>query len=164
MRPARPEDAADVAGVHVRSWQVAYRGLLPDDYLDGLRPEDRMARYTFGSTDPLHPSTMVAVEDGVICGFATTGPSPDTEGAGELFALYLDPGAFGRSVGRLLMTEARARLAAAGFTEAVLWLFPGNERARRFYDIDGWRPDGTGRRQEIWGVVVDEIRFRRPLP
>ena len=44
VRRATPEDAAGVAGVHVRSWQVAYRGLLPDDYLDGLRPEDRMAR------------------------------------------------------------------------------------------------------------------------
>jgi RimJ/RimL family protein N-acetyltransferase len=43
-------------------------------------------------------------------------------------------------------------------------LFVGNERARRFYEIDGWQPDGTGRREEIWGAVVDEIRFRRPLP
>ena len=30
-----------VARVHVRSWQVGYRGLLPDAYLDGLRAEER---------------------------------------------------------------------------------------------------------------------------
>ena len=36
VREAQPRDAAEVAGVHVRSWQVAYRGLFPDDYLDGL--------------------------------------------------------------------------------------------------------------------------------
>lgn len=166
VRRARPEDAADVAAVHIRSWQVAYRGLLPDDYLDNLRPEDRMARYTFGATDPLALSTIVALEDGVIRGFATTGRSrdADTPDAGELFALYLDPDAFGLGIGRRLMTEARARLTGLGVTEAVLWLFVGNERARRFYDIDGWRPDGTERREEIWGAVVDEIRFRRPLP
>jgi hypothetical protein len=35
MREAQPQDAAEVARVHVRSWQVAYRGLFPDDYLDG---------------------------------------------------------------------------------------------------------------------------------
>jgi hypothetical protein len=52
VREAKPQDAADVAGVHVRSWQVAYRGLFPDDYLDGLRAEDRMARYTFGDVRP----------------------------------------------------------------------------------------------------------------
>jgi hypothetical protein len=47
VREAHPQDAAEVAGVHVRSWEVAYQGLFPDDYLDGLRPEDRMAHYTF---------------------------------------------------------------------------------------------------------------------
>jgi hypothetical protein len=62
VRPARPDDAAAVAGVHVRSWQAGYRGLLPDAYLEALRPEDRMDRYTFGTTDPELPSTTVAAE------------------------------------------------------------------------------------------------------
>ena len=47
----------DVARVHVRAWQVAYRNLLPDGYLDGLKPEDRARRYTFGGTDPREPMT-----------------------------------------------------------------------------------------------------------
>lgn len=37
LRPAQPEDALAVARVHVRSWQAAYRGLLPDDHI-GRRP------------------------------------------------------------------------------------------------------------------------------
>ena len=37
LRPAEPDDAMEVARVHVRSWQAGYRGLLPDAYLDGLR-------------------------------------------------------------------------------------------------------------------------------
>jgi GNAT superfamily N-acetyltransferase len=53
-----------VARVHVRSWQAAYRGLLPDDYLDQLRPEDRAQSYDFASLDPLKPRTIVGVEDG----------------------------------------------------------------------------------------------------
>jgi GNAT superfamily N-acetyltransferase len=53
-----------VARVHVRSWQAAYRGLLPDDYLDQLRPEDRAHCYDFASLDPLKPRTIVAVEPG----------------------------------------------------------------------------------------------------
>ena len=40
-----------VARVHVRSWQVGYRGLLPDAYLDGLRAEERAERYNFASGD-----------------------------------------------------------------------------------------------------------------
>ena len=37
LRPAEPADAMGVARVHVRAWQVAYRNLLPDDYLDSLQ-------------------------------------------------------------------------------------------------------------------------------
>jgi len=55
LRPAQPADAAAVARVHVRSWQVAYRGLLPDEYLDGLQPEDRAPHYTFGDRGPGRP-------------------------------------------------------------------------------------------------------------
>ena len=52
-----------VAGVHVRSWQAAYRNILPDDYLNQLRPEDRAAVYDFATRDPLKPKTIVAVEE-----------------------------------------------------------------------------------------------------
>lgn len=37
LRPALPADALAVARVHVRAWQVGYRGLLPAAYLDSLR-------------------------------------------------------------------------------------------------------------------------------
>jgi ribosomal protein S18 acetylase RimI-like enzyme len=165
VRAARPDDAAAVAGVHVRSWQEAYRGLLPDDYLVGLRPEDRMDHYTFGSADPALPATSVATVDGVITGFVTTGPcrDPDVVEAGEVLALYVDPGAWGLGVGRRLMADGRAQLERR-FRHAVLWVLVGNDRAQRFYDIDGWLPDDSRRTDEIWGVSVDEIRYRRPLP
>jgi ribosomal protein S18 acetylase RimI-like enzyme len=145
LRDARPEDAAEVAGVHVRSWQVAYRGLLPDDYLDGLRPEERAARYTFGSSDPHGPATVVACLDHVICGFVTTGRSrdADTSDMGEILALYVDPPSWDLGVGHRLMTDARVRLGQGHFTDAVLWVLVGNERAQRFYHRDGWgRDDG----------------------
>ena len=72
VRAARPEDALEVAAVHVRAWQMGYRGLLPQGYLDGLRPEERARRYTFGETIAGWPRTLVALERGVICGFVTT--------------------------------------------------------------------------------------------
>lgn len=73
LRPAEPADAMAVAYVHVRAWQVAYRDLLPADYLASLKPEDRAQRYTFGGTDPRQPMTTVAIDDaGTVRGFATT--------------------------------------------------------------------------------------------
>ncbi len=107
IRPAQPADAMAVAGVHVRSWQAAYRNILPDDYLDQLRPEDRAAKYDFLSRDPQKPQTIVAVEGGInaaihrfanIMGFATTMPVTDSDmpGYGELCALYVYPPHWGK--------------------------------------------------------------------
>jgi len=166
VRSATREDAAAVAGVHVRSWQVAYRGLLPDEFLDGLRSEDRVVRYDFDASGPDRLSTIVAIEEGVIVGFATTGPSRDADvpEAGEVYAIYAEPTAWGRGVGRRLMAEARAELDRRGFTAAILWVLAGNDRAQHFYDIDGWQPDGVERVEEIWGLSVGEVRYRRQLP
>lgn len=165
LRTATPEDAAAVANVHVRSWQVGYRGLLPDEYLDGLRPEDRMTRYNFGATVPSLPTTMVATADGVICGFVTTGPSRDDGPlSGEVHALYVDPKAWGLSVARQLIVEARTHLGLLGFKAAVLWVLVGNHRAERFYRLDGWLPDGRRRIDQVWGLTVEETCYRRSLP
>jgi GNAT superfamily N-acetyltransferase len=155
-----------VAKVHVRSWQVAYRGLLSGDYLDGLKPEDRAKRYSFGSSDPSQPATLVALMDGVICGFATTSPARDKDsaGKGELSGLYVDPDWWDSGVGRVLIAAARGRLAGQGFASALLWVLDSNARAMRFYTKDGWIPDGMRRVEKIWDVKVQEVRYSRPLP
>ncbi|MHB8295729.1 MAG: GNAT family N-acetyltransferase [Acidimicrobiales bacterium] len=171
LRRAVPGDEHAVAEVHVASWQMAYRGLLPDAYLVRLDPVERAKRYSFAADGADAPLTAVAVEGERICGFATVGPArdPDSGDAGELYAIYVDPSWWGRGVGRALIGDARRLLAEGGHTEALLWVLAGNFRAECFYRDDGWRPDGSRRQEEIgagWGadggVVVDEVRYRRP--
>jgi GNAT superfamily N-acetyltransferase len=165
IRPAEPEDAMAVARVHVRSWQVAYRGLLPEVYLDQLRPEDRAGRYDFASRDPEKPQTIVAVEGAAILGFATVSPSRDDDlpSFGELCALYADPDLWGRGIGVALMKAARGRMFEMGFQRALLWLLVGNARAGRFYEIDGWKRDGHSRTNQVWSLPVDEVRYVRGI-
>ncbi len=149
----------------MRSWQAGYRGLLPDAYLDGLRPADRAKSYTFDSRDPHAPTTIVADDHGIIRGFATTSPSRDTDrhASGELCALYVEPSAWGTGVGRALIAAARARLFGRHFEDAILWVLRGNERAARFYRSDGWLADGCQREADIWGIIVHEERYQRKL-
>ena len=165
LREAEPADADVVAAIHVRAWQEGYRGLLPHDELQSLRPADRASRYTFGSADPRDPATLVAVDGDAILGFVTVAGPPDDHGGtvGEVCALYVDPSWWGHGVGRALIRAARSGLTLQGFTTAVLWMLVGNDRADRFYRSDGWEPDGALRTKEAWGFTVHEIRYGRLL-
>jgi GNAT superfamily N-acetyltransferase len=165
IRLARPEDATVVAQVHVRAWQAAYRNLLPDEYLDGLRAEDRAARYDFVSRDPGRPSTLVALNGGTICGFATVAPAAhgDAPGYGELCGLYVLPERWRTGIGAALVRAARERLLLLGHRQAVLWVLIGNTRAERFYEHDGWTHDGLRRTAIVWDAAIEEIRYSRVL-
>lgn len=165
LRPAVPGDAMAVARVHVRAWQVAYRGLMPDDYLQGLRPEERAQRYDFASVDPARPRTLVAVEADTVLGFATISPARDENatGHGELCALYVEPDCWGRGIGQALAAAAREDLHRLGFRKAVLWVVAGNARAEKFYREDGWTRDELHRAQQVWNVTVDTVRYSRAL-
>ena len=166
IRPAVPEDAAAVACVHVDSWQAAYRGLLPDEYLDSLRWEDRAARYDFTHANPRMAHTLVAEMGGRICGFASTMPARDADlpGCGELCALYVAPAAWGKGIGVALIEAARAFLADQGYPLASLWLLKGNLRGERFYRRDGWTLDGAHKVDRCWDAEVEEYRYVRRLP
>jgi hypothetical protein len=78
VRPATVDDVAAIASVHVRSWQEAYRGQMPDEILDELDPGDNASRRLSRMNDPANPSnTVVAVDDstGAVIGFTEFGPS-----------------------------------------------------------------------------------------
>ena len=106
-------------------------------------------------------AVLVAERDGEVVGFANVGPAEDPAGAGELYALNVDPAHWGTGAGRALLQAAQAELARLGFGELVLWVLPANARARRFYERAGWAGDGTERTVDALGVTVPEVRYRR---
>jgi ribosomal protein S18 acetylase RimI-like enzyme len=190
LREARRGDELAVAELHIRSWQEAYRELMPAEFLAALDPRERAGRYTFEASDPAAPTTVLAVvgeEEAEgdpsltnrgevrsgspsapcerIVGFVTYGPSRDEDavGLGEVYALYVDPDRYRGGLGRQLMADARGRLREAGFAEAILWVLHGNERAARFYEGEGWTPDGATREEQPYDVVSNVRRFRRRL-
>jgi GNAT superfamily N-acetyltransferase len=162
VRAAVPADAREVARVHVRSWRSAYRGLIAQQFLDGLDPDVIAGRYTFGRVGLRMPSTLVAVDGGAIRGLATTGLCRDEDppNFGELMAIYVDPAHVRTGVGRLLMGAARERLRLVGVAGAVLWVLDENVAARRFYERDGWRFDGARRTVTYAGLPARQVRYR----
>jgi GNAT superfamily N-acetyltransferase len=169
IRPARMEDVPEIAVVHVRSWQAAYRGLLPQAYLDGLDPSQRIGQWerSLSAADWSRGGTLVADAGGYLSGFVSYGPARDDAGSqrtGEIYAIYLVPAAWDKGIGRQLMAAALDRLGGTGFDQVILWVLDSDVRARRFYEAGGWRADGASKRDDSFGVPMTEVKYRRSLP
>jgi GNAT superfamily N-acetyltransferase len=142
--------------------------MMPDEFLDGLRSDDREAMWRRIATEPpVRSALFVAQLDGDVVGFASVGPAnPPTDGdsVGELYAINVDPDAWGTGAGAALLAEATDALRRLGFHTAVLWVLLANDRARRFYERHGWAATGEEKVETLRaGVTVAEVRYRRDL-
>lgn len=160
-------DCARVAEIRLRGWQTAYRGLMPQGFLDAMdvaeETEFRRDRFTRADAAVVN---LVAERDGAVLGWAAHGPYRDGELRtvdAELYAIYLDPDQYGRGIGHALLQEAIRRCTAAGHPRMYLWVLKGNTRARAFYERAGFRSDGAEEPFEVDGVPVPEVRYARAL-
>lgn len=166
VRRAGSEDAAAIARVHVRSWQVGYRGLVPDAVLDGLSVGERE-----GTWRNLHSGsdgasfTLVAERKGDVVGFCSlVAPSRDDdagESTCELTAMYVEPDVWRGGVASALLTEALGKVREDGWAQITLWVFAANDGGRALYDRFGLAPDGAELRHERSGQT--EVRLRASL-
>jgi ribosomal protein S18 acetylase RimI-like enzyme len=163
-RPMVAGDFEAVCELHVRAWQAAYRGIVPQDFLDAMDPAERARRTRGGDLAGQH----VAEAGGEIVGWLALGPyrfeddGPDAPGPGfgEVMAIYARPDAVGTGVGRALMAYGLAELDRAGLRPVLLWVLADNARARRFYEKAGFHADGATHDYEIGGATLPEVRYR----
>ncbi|MFD7054277.1 GNAT family N-acetyltransferase [Streptomyces mirabilis] len=165
IRQAWPDDASAVAGVYVRSRQVAFAGLVPQHYLDAMDPSREESEWKTRIVETRWPSSgvLVAEAEAGIVGFASFGPSQDTQATAEIGTLYAMPEIWGTGIGKQLMLATLTTLGQADYTQATLWVLEDNERARRFYEAAGWGADGAAVEDSTGGASLNKLRYRRPL-
>lgn len=181
VRPAVPADAEGVVRIHVRTWQHAYAGIMPDDALQALdgKVEERAsrARERWSSPGPRRYRTLVAVDErDELMGFVTFGPyrldpsrrDGETDLAvGEVLAIYVDPARHRAGAGWALLDAAVVALREGGAGEVRLWVLTENAPARRFYERYGFFTDGERhlfRLDRPDGTPVDLPEVRYTLP
>jgi len=167
VRKATTDDARAIAEIHVAGWRWAYKGLVPDGLLDSLSVERREETWRSGLARALPGwALFVAEREGKVLGFIGCGPCGDDDAAentAEVYAIYLQPEVVGTGVGRELFARAVDHLRDFGFAHATLWVLANNARARRFYEIAGWRADGAEKAQDWDGHELPELRYRVDL-
>jgi ribosomal protein S18 acetylase RimI-like enzyme len=163
LRTGKGLDLQAVGRVHWRSRAAAYADILEPETLAAGSAEAMGEWWAerWKWEQETHRLT-VADRDGEIVGFTYIGPS-ETEGAVELYAIHVVPEVVGSGIGRDLMINALGELKAIGGRRAVLWVLEDNERARRFYERGGWKPDGETRVEAVNGEPVSQLRYCRVL-
>jgi ribosomal protein S18 acetylase RimI-like enzyme len=130
LRPATPADSAAVAQIWYDGWRDGHLGHVPDA-LTAIRTEE-----SFGTRAAQRVGdTVVATVDGTVAGFVMVVDD-------EVEQVYVAKESRGSGVAATLLTEAERLVAANGHERAWLAVAPGNSRARRFYERNGWTDEG----------------------
>jgi ribosomal protein S18 acetylase RimI-like enzyme len=165
FRLARSSDVQAIAALHADSWRHAYRGMLPDAYLDHEVFADRAAvwqeRLSDADEQPV-TVTILAERNGELLGFAHSFIDEDPEWGTLLDNLHVRHGTKRSGIGRRLMAETAAWLEERGHTSGLyLWVLKENVPARRFYDALGGRVAGSGV-SHLAGGSAPKLRYWWP--
>ena len=161
LRRATPADAAAVGRIHVESWNVAYRGIMPDDVIAKTDLACRTRFWAERIADRDWP-VFVIEEAGECVAFCQMIPSRDPDDdpkhVGHITSLHVLPWLRGKGLGRLLMNHVLGEFKKRGFLTVTLWVLEHNLPARGFYEQYGFRLDAATRRYPR--TEVPEVRYR----
>jgi ribosomal protein S18 acetylase RimI-like enzyme len=144
IRPARIEDAGDIAKVQVETWLDVYAGIIPDGYILSLNIENRCRQWLAALSEKQRSQEIFVAQDagGSVVGFSSAGPGrKNDQPAGhkfdaEIYTLYVAPDFQGFGLGRQLINSMLAALRHRGCRDAFLWVISANP-ARFFYEAMG---------------------------
>ena len=157
VRAATAADATHLADIFVAAWRHGYRGVVPDDVIDALDPDEYAAAFAERIARP-EPHTAVALDPaGQPIGFAAYESDAEHPGDGYLASLYVHPVAQRAGVARRLLRHVIDAMPGA---DIRLWVFEPNAPARRLYEAAGFRADGARLTDPRWRTP--QIRYLRP--
>jgi GNAT superfamily N-acetyltransferase len=165
VRPAGADDARSIAEINVAGWRAAYRGLMPDEFLDSLSVDQRELawRSRLESGEDAGDPAWVAELNGAPIGYLASGPPRDDDveaSSAEIYAVYVAPDRWRAGAGRRLMETAASEWWRRGATSLRLWVLEGNSGARAFYESLGWVADGSRKSFDMGGFATVEVRYR----
>ena len=159
VRKVTQSDDFDAIGnIYAQSWKSAYRGIVPQSYLDSLSGEQWADKFRTRKHD-----SFIILEGGKYIGTSSICAARDEimAGYGEIISIYLLPEYFGQGYAEPLLNCAVNALWEKGYENIYLWTLEKNIRAQRFYEKNGFYKNGDTSAIEIAGKELTEIRYVR---
>jgi GNAT superfamily N-acetyltransferase len=161
IREGTPEDAAVIAQAHLASWKTTYPGIIPQEYIDGLKVEDGVTRWHARLTEK--KSIILVAEDSAgVFGFAAGGSimHPVEGYEGELAAIYLLASHQRKGAGAALVRRIATELRCRGFANMVVWVLRENPACGFYQRMGGVQV--AEQTIEFAGKALPEIAYGWP--
>ena len=154
------DDLYEISNIYENSWKYAYKGIVPQDYLDGI-PKGRWAKSI--SREGMH--NLVVTDNDKFVGTAGFCKSrwEKYSDFGELVSIYFLPEYIGKGYGKNLLDRCLDELKEMGFYKVLLWVLEDNFRARRFYSKNGFVCTDEYIDDNIGGKDLREIMYIKNL-
>ncbi len=152
VRKMTAADTDAVRLLYIHGWQNAFRGIVPQDYLDHMNldhwaPPLEGAYVLTDGKQLLGTSSLSAARDMAFAGW------------GEIISLYVRPELIGQGYGHTLFEFAVKRLQSLGHSQIYLTVFEENMRARSFYEKHGFSWNGERLPFNVGGKDLIELRY-----
>ena len=145
-----------ISNIYACSWKFAYRGIVPQEYLDELKSNKWVGALSSNQFD-----SFVILDKNKYIGTSAICEARDEQmkGWGEIVSLYLLPEYVGKGYAEPLFSYAANSLLEKGYKEIYLWVLEKNIRAQTFYEKCGFRKNGDTLQMEILGENLTSIRY-----
>lgn len=143
LRRATVADAEALAAIRIEGWRTAYRGMIPDSYLDEMSLDENLLHWrAILQALPAKQDSLcvyVAVTDEEVVGFVSAMKLSEAKlnKDAEINAIYIRPQYQRCGIGKRMLHKAARSLKEMGCHSCVIWVIEGNHPARHFYEEMG---------------------------
>lgn len=146
------EDIEAVRQLYISGWQNAFKGIVPQDYLDHMNLDNWA---------PPLDGAYILTDGKSILGTSSISAARDDSfnGWGEIISIYVLPELIGQGYGHILFEFVRGKLLELGYDHVYLTVFEDNMRARKFYEKHGFSWNNERLPLNVGGKDLIELRY-----
>lgn len=160
IKTATINDVNIISEIYALSWKSAYKGIVPQKYLDELKLDYWVPRFQGWMLENCLKACILYV-DNIPVGCVTYRNSRDEKlpAWGEIPSIYLHPDYYHKGYGKNLLTYALYKLKNDGYTNCYLWVLSENNNAIKFYEQNGFKFNGDTCISIIMNNNLTELRY-----
>ena len=158
---AKLGDEGTLAYIQTESWKAGFREILDEQTLQRCTQLDRAtSMYRRLLEAGIGNGYLLRVEGSPHCiAWWDATREKDMPGYAELICIHSLQNRWRMGYGSKMMEAVLREAAAAAYEKIMLWVFEKNARARRFYEANGFSPNGRTQ----FGLGAVEVCYERTL-